>query len=136
MNAPTPTARDVPFAHWALRIALASTFLYHGPGKFADLGGGAERFGLPVALYAAVALIESVAPLLILAGGFVAGPWGDRLTRLGAAMLIPIMLGAIATVHWGRWNFAPSETHPMGGMEFQTILILIMVYLVLRGRHA
>ncbi len=32
------------------------------------------------------------------------------------------MLGAIAMVHWRRVNFLPTESHPMGGMEFQLVL--------------
>ncbi len=57
----------------------------------------------------------------------------DWMTRLGALILMPMMLGAISLVHWGQWSFAPSETHPMGGMEFQVTLLLIALYFVLRG---
>jgi putative oxidoreductase len=57
----------------------------------------------------------------------------DWMTRLGALLLIPPMLGAIAMVHWPRWAFTPSDTHPMGGMEFQVTLILIMLYLLVKG---
>jgi hypothetical protein len=35
--------------------------------------------------------------------------------------------------HWGQWHFMPSETHPMGGMQFQVTLLAILVYLVLNG---
>jgi uncharacterized membrane protein YphA (DoxX/SURF4 family) len=45
------------------------------------------------------------------------------------------MIGAIAIVHWGRWNFLPSDTHPLGGFEFQVVLILIMLYLVITGNR-
>lgn len=31
-----------PYAHWLLRIALASVFLFHGISKFLDLAGTAE----------------------------------------------------------------------------------------------
>jgi len=43
------------------------------------------------------------------------------------------MIGAITLVHWGRWNFVPTESHPMGGMEFQVTLILLMLYLAITG---
>mgnify|MGYP001361145532 CR=1 FL=1 len=43
------------------------------------------------------------------------------------------MLGAIWLVHWGRWNFVPSEDHPMGGMEFQVVLLLIMLFFIALG---
>ncbi len=51
-------------------------------------------------------------------------------------MNIPVIIGAIIIVHWGRWNFVPSETHPMGGFEFQTVLLLLMLYLVFTGNTA
>ena len=37
--------------------------------------------------------------------------------------------------HWGRWNFAPTEAYPMGGFEFQAVLILVMLYLVVTGNQ-
>ncbi len=51
-------------------------------------------------------------------------------------MFIPVMAGAIALVHWGRWSFVPSETYPMGGMEFQATLLLVALYLVFKGNRA
>ena len=38
-------------------------------------------------------------------------------------------------IHWGHWNFLPSETHPMGGFEFQAVLLLIMLFLVITGNR-
>jgi putative oxidoreductase len=43
------------------------------------------------------------------------------------------MLGAIAMAYWPRWNFAPSPEYPMGGMEFQVVLLLVLVYLFTQG---
>ena len=40
-----------------------------------------------------------------------------------AAVIVPVMAGAIALVHWGKWSFVASESHPMGGMEFQVVLM-------------
>ena len=37
-----------PYAHWLLRIALASVFVYHGIGKVINLGGFVEMTGLPM----------------------------------------------------------------------------------------
>lgn len=116
-------------AHWFLRIALASVFLYHGLTKFPALGGMAEMMGMPTVLLLLVALGETGAGLLILAGGF----FGDLITRLAGLLIIPVMLGAIFMVHWGQWGFEPSDTHPMGGMEFQVTLLLIALYFVVRG---
>ncbi|MCZ6735071.1 MAG: hypothetical protein O7C65_04710 [Planctomycetota bacterium] len=45
-------------------------------------------------------------------------------------------IGAVVLVHWGRWNFVPTESHPMGGIEFQVFLGLVMLYLVVVGNRA
>jgi len=121
----------VPHAHWFLRAALASVFLFHGIGKFMDLAGTAEMMGgMPMAILAAV--METGGGALILFGGF----GNDLLTRLGGLLIAPVMAGAIAMVHWGQWSFAPSETHPMGGMEFQVTLLLLALYFVVVGNEA
>ena len=46
------------------------------------------------------------------------------------------MIGAIYLVHWGQWSNVPSETHPFGGMEFQTLLLAVGAFFVLRGNKA
>ena len=116
-------------AHWAPRIALASVFLFHGLTKFPALSGMAQMMGLPVAVLALVALAETTGGAMILVGGFTK----DWITRLGGLLLIPPMLGAIVMVHWPRWSFVPTETAPMGGMEFQVTLLLVSLFFVLRG---
>lgn len=121
--------RLAPHAHWLLRIALASVFLFHGLTKFPQLQGMAEMMGMPVFMIALVALAETAGGALILVGGF--GP--DWATRLSGLLVAPVMIGAIAMVHWGQWSFAPSETHPMGGMEFQFTMLLLALYFVIVG---
>lgn len=116
-------------AHWLLRIALASVFIYHGVPKLINLSATAEMLGLPVFILLLVALAETIGGALVLVGGF----QKDWITRIGAAMLIPVLLGAIFMVHWGQWTFVPSETHPMGGMEFQVALLLTSIYLLIKG---
>lgn len=120
-----------PYAHWALRIALAGVFVYHGIGKFANLAGFAQMAQLSQFVALLVALAETVGGILVVVGGFSK----DWITRLGAFMFIPVMIGAIVMVHWGQWNFVPSETHKMGGMEFQVVLLLISLYLVITGNN-
>jgi putative oxidoreductase len=120
-----------PHAHWALRLALLSVFLYHGLSKWGDLGGFAEMAGQPVAMAALVALLETVGAILVFIGGFLR----DWMTRVGALLLMPVMLGAIAMVHWGQWHFMATDTHPMGGMQFQVTLLLIMIYLFIKGNR-
>ncbi len=119
-------------AHWALRIALAGVFIYHGIGKLTGLSQFATMMELPLFVALLVALAETVGGTLVLFGSFLK----DWMTRVGAAMIIPVMLGAIAMVHWGQWNFMATETHPMGGMEFQVTLLLVSLYLVMKGNRA
>ncbi|TDJ44050.1 MAG: DoxX family protein [Gammaproteobacteria bacterium] len=130
MKLPTQLTNN---AHWLLRLGLVSVFLYHGVLKLMDLQGFAGMLPISYTEVVLVALAEVGGALLLLIGGFRDDALSDTLTRIGAALNIPVMIGAIVLVHWGRWNFLPSETHPMGGIQFQTVLILIMVYLVITG---
>ncbi len=34
---------------------------------------------------------------------------------------------------WPQWSFVPSESHPMGGMEFQVLLLLTSLYFLVKG---
>lgn len=118
---------------WLLRIALASVFLFHGIGKFTGaggIGGFAQMTGLPVVMAFLVGFAEVAGGLGIIIGGF----GKPLITRLAGAVIIPVMLGAIFMVHWGRWSFTPSETHPMGGMEFQVVLTLIAAWFLFGPR--
>jgi putative oxidoreductase len=118
-------------AHWLLRAGFASVFLFHGVGKFADLSGFAGMMGLPVFVALLVALAEVGGGVAVIAGGFLRSDW---LTRLGGLVTIPVLIGAIVLVHWGQWSFVATETHPMGGMEFQVILLLMALWLALSGK--
>ena len=55
------------------------------------------------------------------------------MTRLAGLAAAPVMMGAIAMVHWPQWSFAPSESHPMGGMEFQVTMLCIAIYFMVTG---
>ncbi len=122
-------------AHWLLRIAIASVFIYHGVLKFLNLEGFAQMLPISYLQVVLVALAETGGGLLVLLGGFRNNVFSDRITRLGAALNIPVLIGAISMVHWGQWNFVPSETHPMGGFEFQAVLLLILLYFVITGNR-
>ena len=122
-------------AHWLLRIALASVFVYHGLLKFSNLEGFAQMLPISYTEVVLVALAETVGGLLVLLGGFRDDVISDLATRIGAALNIPVMIGAISIVHWGQWNFVPSETHPMGGFQFQAVLLLVMLFLVVTGNR-
>ena len=119
-------------AHWLLRISVVSVFLYHGILKFSNLEGFANMLPISYAEVVFVAL-ANVGSVLLLLGGFGSDRFSDLATRIGAAFNIPVMIGAISLVHWGRWNFVPTETHPLGGMEFQFVLALLMTYFVIVG---
>ena len=118
-----------PYAHWFLRLAIASVFIYHGLWKFPALSGMAEMMGLPVVILFLVAVAETVGGALVLLGGFLK----DWMTRIGALMIMPVILGAIFMVHWGQWHFKATESHPMGGMQFQVTLLLVLLYLFVKG---
>lgn len=120
-------------AHWFLRIALASVFIFHGALKFQNLEGFAQMLPISYLAVVLVATAETAGGLLVLLGGFRDNALSNLATRIGAALNIPVMIGAITLVHWGQWNFLPTETHPMGGIQFQTVLILLMLYLVFTG---
>jgi putative oxidoreductase len=122
-------------AHWLLRIALASVFVFHGVLKLMNLEGFAQMLPISYTEVVLVALAETVGGLLVLLGGLNSGRLFDLATRIGAALNIPVIIGAISIVHWGRWNFVPSEAHPMGGFEFQAVLLLTLLFLVITGNR-
>ncbi len=115
--------------HWLLRGAIASVFIYHGFGKFQNLAPMANMMNMSVATLFLVASAETVGGALVLFGGFLK----DWTTRIGALILMPVMLGAIQMVHWGQWHFKATETHPMGGMQFPVTLLLVLLYLFIKG---
>lgn len=118
---------------WTLRIALVSVFLTAGIPKWMNLPATAQALNLPLFVTVLVALAEVGGALLIVLGGLGHSRLFDWATRLGGLAIIPVMLGAIIMVHWGQWSFLPSDTHPMGGIEFQTVLALMGLFFVLRG---
>ena len=121
-------------AHWLLRIGIVSVFLYHGILKFSNLEGFATMLPISYTEVVFVAL-ANIGSVLVILGGFRSDVLSDLFTRIGAALNIPVMIGAITLVHWGRWNFVPTEAHPMGGMEFQVTLVLLMLYLLITGNN-
>ncbi len=123
-------------AHWLLRIALASVLVFHGALKLMNLEAFAQMLPISYLQVVLVALAETGGGLLLLIGGLRNDAVFDLATRVGAALNIPVLIGAIAIVHWGRWNFVPSETHPMGGFEFQAVLLLVTIFLVVTGNRA
>ncbi len=85
--------------------------------------------GLPTAVAALVALAEVAGGVGIIVGAFT----NDLVTRLAGLAMAPVLLGALFMVHWGRWDFMAAEGYPMGGMEFQVVLLLTALYFVVMG---
>ncbi len=116
-------------SHWLLRVALASVFLFHGLGKVPNIPGFAEMMGLPVIVAGLVTFAEVAGGLGILLGAFT----NSMITRLASVAMIPVLLGAIIMVHGPRWSFVPAEGFPMGGMEFQVVLLLLATWFLIMG---
>ena len=120
-----------PSAHWWLRAGFAAVFLYHGFGKVVAFSGFTQMSGLSVPVAGLVTFAEVAAGLGIILGAF----QSELITRLAALAAIPVMLGAIIMVHGPRWSFVPAEGSPMGGMEFQVVLLMIAVYFLIIGNQ-
>ena len=113
-----------PHVHWGLRLSLAATFIYHGWGKFPIEG---PMMGMPVAMIWLLALSELAAGVLLVAGAF----GKEILTRVGALIVIVVMIGAIALVH------AKNGFNVMNqGMEFQLLMLVTGLYLAAKGNSA
>lgn len=120
MNFLSPLAAH---AHWALRLPLAATFLYHGLTKF-PVEAFSEAMSMPVAMVWPVAIVEIVAGIALIIGAFNK----EILTRLGGLIVIVIMIGAIGMVHFKNgWNVMN------GGMEFQVLMLGVGLYFASRG---
>ena len=121
-------------ASWFLRIPFSATFFYHGAGKLLVPQLSAELHGLPLWLTLLVGVAEILVAVGVVAGGtrLPQAALGNRLGALGA---IPILLGAIVIEHWPKWSFVASESHPLGGMEFQVALLGIALFLLVAARR-
>ena len=121
MNFLAPLA---PHAHWAVRLSLAATFIYHGILKLPVPAAGA--MGMSAAMVWAIALAEIIAGVALVGGSF----GKEALTRLGGLLVIIIMIGAIGMVHFKNgWNVMN------GGMEFQVLMLAAGLYFAARGNE-
>lgn len=118
--------RTAPYAALLLRLALGILFLAHAGLKIfvftpAGTAGFFGSLGLPGWLaYVTIAweLIGAVALIL--------GLW----PRIAALALIPVLVGAIVTVHGPAGFFF---TNPNGGWEFLALWIVGLLALALTG---
>jgi putative oxidoreductase len=118
-----------PYGHWLLRIALGSVFVIHGIGNFMNLTSFAATLNVPHMLGLLLVVAEIVGGILVLSGGFM----GDKMTRFGAVLLIPVLLVVMYTMHWKDMSFTLSKVHVVGGVEYLLVLFLISLYMLLKG---
>ena len=122
---------------WFVRIPFAITFVGHGAGKLLMPTASAQMLELPLMLSLLVGVAEVLAGIGAIVGGIERAPYHALVDRLAGLAAAPVLLGAIALVHWPRWSFVASESHPLGGMEFQVLLLGVALYLLFgRARKA
>lgn len=112
-----------------LRLALAAVFMGHGAqkvlGSFGGFGFNAWISGsTPFSFMRPAWLWLGAAALAELAGGVLV--LFGLLTRVGAFLLICVMVTAIAGKHWGSF-FAPA------GMEYPLSLLAMCLALLIAG---
>ena len=118
--------------HWLIRLSLAGIFLFHGFTKFPMAEMMSQQMGMPLFMIYMLATMEALGGIFILTGGL----FNELLTRIAGGIFSVTMLGAIMMVHWPQWSFVASDTHPMGGMEFQLLTMIISLLFLSGGNRA
>ena len=118
--------RTTPYAALLLRLALGALFLAHfGLKFFVFTPAGTAKFfaslGLPGWLAYVTMTVELLGAIALVLGIY---------TRVIAIVLIPVLLGAIFTVHGSAGFFF---TNPNGGWEFPAFWIVGLLALALIG---
>ena len=116
---------------WFIRLPFAVTFAGHGAGKLLMPAASAQMLDLPISLTVLVGVAEVLAGIGAVVGGIERAPRRALIDRLTGLAAVPVLLGAILLVHWPRWSFVASDSHPLGGMEFQVLLLGVALYLLL-----
>jgi putative oxidoreductase len=121
--------RTAPYAALMLRLALGVLFLAHAGLKLIVFtpSGTAQFFG-SLGLPPALAYV-TIAWELVGAAALILGVW----PRVAAIGLIPILLGAIFTVHGPAGFFF---TSPNGGWEFPALWIVGLIAVATIGDGA
>jgi putative oxidoreductase len=122
-------ARTAPYAALVLRVTLGVAFLAHAGLKvFVFTPAGTAQFfsslGLPPVLAYLTIAAEVVGGLAL-----ILGVW----TRMAALALVPILVGAIVTVHGPAGFFF---SNPKGGWEYLAFWIAALVVQALLGDGA
>lgn len=121
--------RTAPYAALALRVALGVLFLAHAGLKvFVFTPAGTAQFfsslGLPAGLAYVVIAAETLGGVALMLGIY---------SRVVALALVPILLGAIFTVHGPAGFFF---TNPNGGWEYLALWVVALVSVGLLGDGA
>lgn len=122
-------SRTAPYAALLLRVSLGALFLAHAGLKFfVFTPAGAAKFFGSVGLPPELAYLTITAEVL---GGIalILGLW----TRIAAIAVVPILLGAIYTVH-GAAGFFFTNAH--GGWEFPAFWTIALIVQALLGDGA
>lgn len=122
-------SRTAPYAALVLRVALGALFLAHASLKlFVFTPAGTAKFfaslGMPGELAYLVMTVEVLSGIAL-----ILGVW----TRYAALAGIPILLGAIFTVHGAAGFFF---TNPKGGWEFPALWVVGLAAQALLGDGA
>lgn len=122
-------SRTAPYAALVLRVTLGALFLAHAGLKlFVFTPAGTAKFfgslGFPPELAYPVMTVEVLSGIAL-----VLGVW----TRYAALIGIPVLLGAIFTVHGAAGFFF---TNPKGGWEFPAFWAIALVAQALLGDGA
>lgn len=122
-------SRTAPYAALVLRVTLGSLFLAHAGLKlFVFTPAGTAKFfgslGFPPELAYLVMTVEVLSGIAL-----ILGVW----TRYAALIGIPVLLGAIFTVHGAAGFFF---TNPKGGWEFPAFWAIALVAQSLLGDGA
>ncbi len=126
---------DDSTTHLILRVILGGVFFFHGGQKLLGWFGGhgfdatmgffTEKMGIPALIAFLVIIGESFGALGLITG---------FLTRLSAAGVACIMLGAIALVHWNNGVFMNWSGQQAGeGFEYHLLALAIAIPLIFYG---
>jgi putative oxidoreductase len=118
-----------PYGHWLLRIALASVFVIHGIGNFMNMTGFAAAMHVPHYVAVMLVLAEIGGGVLVLSGSFL----DEWMTRMGALLLVPVLLIVMFMTQSGDMGFTLSKVHVMSGMEYLIVMLLVSLYVLLKG---
>ncbi len=126
---PTQSTSQTDLAALILRVTLGALFLAHAAVKlfvFTPAGtvGFFQSLGLPGPLAYLVIAVEVLGGLALIVG---------YRTRIASLILIPVLLGAIVTVHFAAGFFFSNAG---GGWEYLALWIVALVVQALLGDGA